>query len=40
MEMQQFDTLVIGFGKGGKTLANFLGNKGREVAMVEESKEM
>ncbi|BCL77761.1 pyridine nucleotide-disulfide oxidoreductase [Ktedonobacteria bacterium brp13] len=40
MEMQQFDTLVIGFGKGGKTLANFLGNKGRKVAMVEESKEM
>jgi pyruvate/2-oxoglutarate dehydrogenase complex dihydrolipoamide dehydrogenase (E3) component len=40
MEKEQFDTLVIGFGKGGKTLANFLGQKGMQVALVEKSKEM
>jgi pyruvate/2-oxoglutarate dehydrogenase complex dihydrolipoamide dehydrogenase (E3) component len=40
MQKQQFDTLIIGFGKGGKTLANFIGNKGVKAAMVEKSKEM
>jgi pyruvate/2-oxoglutarate dehydrogenase complex dihydrolipoamide dehydrogenase (E3) component len=40
METQQFDALIIGFGKGGKTLATFLGNKGMKVALVEKSKEM
>ena len=40
MQTQQFDTLIIGFGKGGKTLAAFLGNKGQKVAVVEKSKQM
>nr|WP_218031981.1 FAD-dependent oxidoreductase [Dictyobacter kobayashii] len=40
MQTQQFDTLIIGFGKGGKTLANFLGNKGQKVSIVEQSKDM
>ncbi|NIH83812.1 FAD-dependent oxidoreductase [Amycolatopsis granulosa] len=35
-----FDVLVIGFGKGGKTLAATLGRRGRRVAMVEQSDRM
>ncbi|WP_193596739.1 FAD-dependent oxidoreductase [Microbacterium sp. YJN-G] len=34
------DVLVIGWGKGGKTLAGALGRKGRSVALVEQSKAM
>ena len=40
MNTQQVDALVIGFGKGGKTLAAFLAQKGWEVAVVEQSKQM
>src|SRR5260370_19554022 len=40
MQTQHFDTLIIGFGKGGKTLAAFLGNKGQNVAVLEKSQEM
>ncbi|GHO80650.1 pyridine nucleotide-disulfide oxidoreductase [Ktedonobacter sp. SOSP1-85] len=40
MQTLHFDTLIIGFGKGGRTLAAFLGNKGQNVAVVEKSKEM
>ncbi|MEV0790395.1 FAD-dependent oxidoreductase [Kribbella sp. NPDC050459] len=35
-----FDLLVIGFGKGGKTLAATLGRLGRRVAMIEQSDQM
>lgn len=34
------DLLVIGFGKGGKTLASTLATQGRRVALVEESAQM
>lgn len=40
MENTHFDLLVIGFGKGGKTLAASLGRLGRRVAMVEQSAAM
>lgn len=34
------DLLVIGFGKGGKTLAATLGKQGRSVVLVERSPKM
>lgn len=40
MEKSQFDAQVIGFGRGGSALADFLGKKGMKVAVVEKSKEM
>jgi pyruvate/2-oxoglutarate dehydrogenase complex dihydrolipoamide dehydrogenase (E3) component len=36
----QVDLLVIGFGKGGKTLAATMGRGGKSVIMVEESDQM
>lgn len=38
--MKKFDDLVIGFGKGGKTLAAKLSKQGRNVALVEKSSKM
>ena len=35
-----YKNLIIGFGKGGKTLACWLSSIGEEVALVEKSKEM
>lgn len=35
-----YDAVVIGFGKGGKTIANALGNAGRKVALIEQSEKM
>ncbi|MFQ7322629.1 MAG: FAD-dependent oxidoreductase, partial [Lactobacillus delbrueckii] len=32
--------IIIGFGKGGKTLAKFLGQQGEEVLLVEKSAKM
>ena len=32
--------LIIGFGKGGKTLAGWLASMGEEVALIEKSKKM
>lgn len=37
METMHADLLVIGFGKGGKTLAAAMGRAGRRVVMVEQS---
>ncbi|MGB3485068.1 MAG: FAD-dependent oxidoreductase [Mycobacterium sp.] len=34
------DLLVIGFGKGGKTLAAAMGRRGQQVVLVEESTQM
>ncbi|GIO84872.1 pyridine nucleotide-disulfide oxidoreductase [Paenibacillus faecis] len=34
---EKFDALIIGFGKGGKTLAPFLADQGLKVAVVEKS---
>ncbi|MEJ1087611.1 FAD-dependent oxidoreductase [Microbacterium sp. Mu-80] len=36
----EVDVLVIGWGKGGKTLAGAMGRKGRTVALVEQSTAM
>ncbi len=35
-----YDNLIIGFGKGGKTLAAWLAKHGQEVAIIEESNKM
>src|SRR5690349_17556178 len=40
MNYQNYEVLVIGFGKGGKTLASYLGNQGIDVAVIEQSKAM
>ncbi|WP_436855573.1 hypothiocyanous acid reductase MerA [Staphylococcus caeli] len=38
--MKKFDLVIIGFGKGGKTLAKFAATQGKKVAVIEKSKEM
>ena len=38
--MKKYDAIIIGFGKGGKTLAGYLGKSGKKVALVEKSKYM
>lgn len=38
--MRQFDLVIIGFGKGGKTLAKFASAQGEKVAVIEKSKTM
>ena len=38
--MKKYDSIIIGFGKGGKTLASYLGNRGEKVALVEKSDKM
>lgn len=35
-----YDIIIIGFGKGGKTLAGALGEEGRKVALIEKSPKM
>ena len=35
-----YENLIIGFGKGGKTLATWLANHGRDVAIIEQSDKM
>ena len=35
--MKKYDAIIIGFGKGGKTLAADLANHGWNVAVVERS---
>ncbi len=40
MKDQKYEALVIGFGKGGKTLASYLGKQGINVAVIEQSKAM
>lgn len=37
---EHVDLLVLGFGKGGKTLAATLGRRGKRVAMIEQSDQM
>lgn len=37
---EKVDALIIGFGKGGKTLAPFLAKQGLKVAVVEKSPQM
>jgi pyruvate/2-oxoglutarate dehydrogenase complex dihydrolipoamide dehydrogenase (E3) component len=38
--MKHYDYIIIGFGKGGKTLAADLAGMGKNVAMIEESADM
>ena len=38
--MKQYDAVIIGFGKGGKTLAGALAGAGKTVALVERSDKM
>ncbi|KXT79057.1 FAD-containing oxidoreductase [Streptococcus sp. DD13] len=38
--MLQYDVIVIGFGKAGKTLAAKLATAGKQVALIEKSKAM
>ena len=38
--METIKNIIIGFGKGGKTLAKFLAQKGEEVLVIEESNKM
>ena len=37
---KRVDNIIIGFGKAGKTLANYLGNKGEKTILVEKSSLM
>lgn len=37
---KKVDNIIIGFGKAGKTLANYLGNKGEKNILVEKSSLM
>src|SRR5688500_13523343 len=37
---KHYKNLVIGFGKGGKTLAAYLASQGEDVAVVEKSEMM
>jgi probable pyridine nucleotide-disulfide oxidoreductase len=36
----QYDVIVLGGGKGGKTLATELGHKGIKTALIERSADM
>lgn len=38
--MREFDHIIIGFGKGGKTLAGTLAANGESVALIEKSDKM
>lgn len=38
--MKKYDAIIIGFGKGGKTLAADLGQQGKKVALIEKSEKM
>ena len=36
--MNVFDVIIIGFGKGGKTLAAEFAKRGQKVAIIERSE--
>lgn len=38
--MKKYDAVIIGFGKGGKTLAGKLAGEGKRVALIEKSDQM
>lgn len=38
--MEKYDSIIIGFGKGGKTLGGYLASKGEKVALIEKSEKM
>ncbi|WP_413455451.1 FAD-binding protein [Glutamicibacter sp. FR1] len=39
-EDEKLDALIIGWGKGGKTLAGTLARAGQRVAIIEQSSQM
>ncbi len=39
-QIKKYDAIIIGFGKGGKTLAGALGTSGRKTALIEQSPQM
>lgn len=38
--MKQYDAIIIGFGKGGKTLAGAFAAAGKHIALIEQSEQM
>lgn len=40
MKKKNVKNIIVGFGKGGKTLAKFLAQNGEEVVVIEQSKSM
>jgi pyruvate/2-oxoglutarate dehydrogenase complex dihydrolipoamide dehydrogenase (E3) component len=40
IQMKEYDAIIIGFGKGGKTLAADLAKRGKKVAIIERSDQM
>ena len=38
--MENYDAIIIGFGKAGKTLASYLGKHDQKVALIEKSNQM
>src|SRR5574344_785442 len=38
--MKEFENIIIGFGKGGKTIAGALASKGESTAIIEKSNKM
>ena len=38
--MKSYDAIIIGFEKGGKTLAGYMAKQGKRVAMIEKSNQM
>jgi len=40
MNLKQFDLVIIGFGKAGKTLAKTAARQGKKVAVIEQSNKM
>lgn len=38
--MKKYDAVIIGFGKGGKTLAGTLAANGKNVALIEKDADM
>lgn len=38
--MNKYNAIIIGFGKGGKTLAGFMAKQGKKVAVIEKSDKM
>lgn len=38
--MKKYDAVIIGFGKGAKTLAGTLATNGRKVALIEKDSNM
>jgi len=40
ISMKKYDAVIIGFGKAGKTLAAYLANKDKHVAIIEKDKNM